>query len=155
VHFAIAAIGKKRNWRKRFNSNLWQLLTLHFLKNIRSLFHAIVPINQPGQQSEQHQHQLQVIDVYGQEIDCYHTCHHKFLLHGYKTRVCKCMSLWFLTEELDPLYSRLLTTQNIRVNKVAITKLRLKSLDEGIEEIIKVKQILNKINDDYKTMYMF
>jgi len=39
------------------------------------------------------QQQLQVIDVYGQEIEpiCnYHTCHHKFSLHGHNTCVCKC-----------------------------------------------------------------
>jgi hypothetical protein len=52
---------------------------------------TIIPIKQQGQQSEQQQ--LKVIDVFGIEIEpiCnYHTCHHKFSLHGDSTRVCKC-----------------------------------------------------------------
>lgn len=65
-----------------------------FKKYPQSIPTVLVPIKQPCQQSEeQQQHQLQVIDVYGQEIEpiCnYHTCHHKFSMHGHSTRVCKC-----------------------------------------------------------------
>ena len=62
-----------------------------FKKYPQSIAAALVPIKQQVQQSKQQQ--LQVIDVYGQEIEpiCnYHTCHHKFSLHGHNTCVCKC-----------------------------------------------------------------
>jgi hypothetical protein len=39
------------------------------------------------------QHQSKAIDVYGQEIEpiCnYRTCSHKFSIHGYGSRKCKC-----------------------------------------------------------------
>jgi hypothetical protein len=39
------------------------------------------------------QEQTKVIDVFGQKAEpiCnYHTCHHKFSLHGLGTRICKC-----------------------------------------------------------------
>jgi hypothetical protein len=42
---------------------------------------------------QQQQEQTKIIDVYGQEVEpiCnYHTCHHKFSLHGLGTRICKC-----------------------------------------------------------------
>ena len=62
-----------------------------FKKYPQSIPAAIVPIKQQVQQDEQQQ--LKVIDVFGIEIEpiCnYHTCHHKFSLHGHSTRVCKC-----------------------------------------------------------------
>ena len=44
--------------------------------------------------AEQHEQQEQkIIDVFGQKTEpiCnYHTCHHKFSLHGLGTRICKC-----------------------------------------------------------------
>ncbi|HET7283502.1 MAG TPA: hypothetical protein VFI70_02355 [Nitrososphaeraceae archaeon] len=45
------------------------------------------------QPSRQQQQLTKVIDVFGQETEpiCnYHTCHHKFSLHGLSVRVCKC-----------------------------------------------------------------
>ncbi|HET7389776.1 MAG TPA: hypothetical protein VFJ51_03055, partial [Nitrososphaeraceae archaeon] len=45
------------------------------------------------EQQQQPQEQIKVTDVYGQQTEpiCnYHTCHHKFSLHGLGTRVCKC-----------------------------------------------------------------
>jgi hypothetical protein len=45
------------------------------------------------QQQQQQQQQTKIIDVFGQKAEpiCnYHTCHHKFSLHGLGTRVCKC-----------------------------------------------------------------
>jgi hypothetical protein len=42
---------------------------------------------------QQQQQQTKVIDVYGQQTEpiCnYHTCNHKFSLHGFSTRICKC-----------------------------------------------------------------
>jgi hypothetical protein len=42
---------------------------------------------------QQQQQQTKIIDVFGQKAEpiCnYHTCHHKFSLHGLGTRVCKC-----------------------------------------------------------------
>jgi hypothetical protein len=42
---------------------------------------------------QQHQQQTMVTDVYGQQTEpiCnYHTCHHKFSLHGHRMHVCKC-----------------------------------------------------------------
>jgi histidinol-phosphate/aromatic aminotransferase/cobyric acid decarboxylase-like protein len=42
---------------------------------------------------QQQQEKTKIIDVYSQEVEpiCnYHRCHHKFLLHGLGTRVCKC-----------------------------------------------------------------
>jgi hypothetical protein len=41
----------------------------------------------------QQQEQTKIIYVYGQQTEpiCnYHTCHHKFSLHGYSIHVCKC-----------------------------------------------------------------
>ena len=42
---------------------------------------------------QQQQEQTKVIDVFGQKTEpiCnYHTCHHKFSLHGLGNRICKC-----------------------------------------------------------------
>ena len=48
--------------------------------------------HQPTQQQQQQQ-LTKVIDVFGRETEpicSYHTCHHKFSLHGLNARVCKC-----------------------------------------------------------------
>ena len=45
------------------------------------------------EQQKEQKGQTKIIDVFGQETEpiCnYHTCHHKFSLHGFSTRVCKC-----------------------------------------------------------------
>jgi hypothetical protein len=45
------------------------------------------------EQQQQHKEQTKVINVFGQQTEpiCnYHTCHHKFSLHGHNTSVCKC-----------------------------------------------------------------
>jgi hypothetical protein len=45
------------------------------------------------QPARQQQQLTRVVDVFGQETEpiCnYHTCHHKFSLHGLSGRVCKC-----------------------------------------------------------------
>jgi hypothetical protein len=45
------------------------------------------------EQQQQHKEQTKVINVFGQQTEpiCnYHTCHHKFSLHGFSTHVCKC-----------------------------------------------------------------
>ena len=45
------------------------------------------------QPARQQQQLTMVVDVFGQETEpiCnYHTCHHKFSLHGLSARVCKC-----------------------------------------------------------------
>jgi hypothetical protein len=42
---------------------------------------------------QQQEKQTKIIDVYGQQTEpiCnYHTCHHKFSLHGLGTHICKC-----------------------------------------------------------------
>ena len=42
---------------------------------------------------QQQQQQTKIIDIFAQKTEpiCnYHTCHHKFSLHGLGTRVCKC-----------------------------------------------------------------
>jgi hypothetical protein len=44
-------------------------------------------------EQQQQKRKTKVIDVYGQQTEpvCnYHTCHHKFPLHGMGTRVCRC-----------------------------------------------------------------
>ena len=44
-------------------------------------------------EQQEQQEQTKIIDVFGQQTEpiCnYHTCHHKFSLHGIGTRVCKC-----------------------------------------------------------------
>ena len=45
------------------------------------------------QPARQQQQLTMVVDVFGQEIEpicSYHTCHHKFSLHGLSACVCKC-----------------------------------------------------------------
>ena len=48
---------------------------------------------QLARQQQQQQQLTKVIDVFGRETEpicSYHTCHHKFSLHGLGARVCKC-----------------------------------------------------------------
>jgi hypothetical protein len=45
------------------------------------------------EQQQEQQEQTKIIDVFGHKTEpiCnYHTCHHKFSLHGLGTRICKC-----------------------------------------------------------------
>jgi hypothetical protein len=44
-------------------------------------------------EQQQQKRKTKVIDVYGQQTEpicSYHTCHHKFSLHGHNARICKC-----------------------------------------------------------------
>ena len=54
---------------------------------------AIIEEGQSQQEQEQQQQQIKVIDVFGEQTEpiCnYHTCHHKFSIHGHSSHVCKC-----------------------------------------------------------------
>ena len=45
------------------------------------------------EQQKEQKRKTKVTDVYGQQTEpvCnYHTCHHKFSLHGHSTRICRC-----------------------------------------------------------------
>ena len=91
--FCYSCHWKKEEMEKQTQFKPFIANSTLFKKYPQSIPTALVPIKQPCQQSEEQQHQLQVIDVYGQEIEpiCnYHTCHHKFSMHGHSTRVCKC-----------------------------------------------------------------
>ena len=48
---------------------------------------------QEQEQEQEQQEQIKIIDVFGQQTEpiCnYHTCHHKFSIHGHSSHVCKC-----------------------------------------------------------------
>ena len=49
--------------------------------------------SQQEQEQQEQEQEIKVIDVFGQQTEpicSYHTCHHKFSIHGHSSHVCKC-----------------------------------------------------------------